>query len=98
MTREEKVIIYTMGILENARSKGLRGGNFRMGEDGIQAYRQLRAEGFQPTMEEIDTAYVLLQSPPEEVKQAYRKFGKIKFEWAAAHKWIWMMLKRMFKK
>jgi hypothetical protein len=94
MTREEKVLIYVMGLLEDARASGLKGGRFRLAADGLDMYRQLKAEKFKPTQEEMEIAFVLIKSPPDEINQAYKQYGILKFEWASAHVWLWIMFKR----
>lgn len=99
MTHEEKVILYVMGILDSSVQTGvLRGGRFRLDNAGRKEYESLKASGFRPTKQEIETAYVLLSSPPPEVIAAYEKCGKIAFEWRYAHKWLWLHLKRLFGK
>jgi hypothetical protein len=99
MSHEEKVILYVMGILDSSVNTGaLRGGRFRLDKAGRKEYEALKASGFHPNKHEIETAYVLLSSPPPEVIKAYEKCGKIAFEWSFAHKWLWRHLKRLFNK
>jgi hypothetical protein len=99
MTHEEKVIVYVMGILDSSVQTGtIRGGRFRLDKNGRKEYEALKASGFRPTKQEIETAYILLSAPPPEVIKAYEQCGKIAFEWRYAHKWLWLMILRLFKK
>lgn len=99
MSREEKIIVYVMGILDSSIQTGtVRGGRFRLDKAGRKEFESLKASGFRPTKQEIETAYVLLNSPPPEVIKAYEKCGKVAFEWRFVHKWLWVMLKRLFNK
>ena len=98
MTHEEATIIYTMGLLEDARAKGLKGGRFRLDVDGMKAYAEMRKEKFRPTDKEIEAAFMLLRTPPDEIKQAYLEHGKIKFKWSSAHIWLRIMFARLLRK
>ena len=97
MSREEKNLIFTMGILEDARAKGLQGGRFRMTAEGLAAYAQLRKEMYRPTDKEIEIAFTLLRTPPDEITKEYAMHGKLTFKWSCAHIWLWLMLQRLLK-
>ena len=96
MTREEKVIMYVMGLLEESiRAGTLRGGRFRLADEGLQCFHELKEQKFKPTKDELETAFVLLSSPPEEIKEAYRLHGKIEFSFSFA--WFKLMTIRLLK-
>ena len=96
--REDKVIVYVMGLLEDSLArKEIKGGRFRLDAEGMKYYKQLVKEKFKPTKQEIEIAYTLLSSPPKEVFEAYQMLGKLKVEPLRIHIWIWVHIKRFFK-
>lgn len=67
ITREEKVLISVFGTLEELKSKGLmEGGAHQLTAEGQAAYQRLRAEGFEPTTEEVWWAMDVIQSAASE--------------------------------
>lgn len=62
LTREEKVSLYVIGILDGLKHKGLvKGGWCQISEDGEKTLAALRASGFQPTSEEIEGCMTVLK-------------------------------------
>ena len=60
--REDKVLIYVTGVLDNLKQKGIiEGGGFKLGTIGIEAYKKLIKDGFVATDEEIKAAIDALQ-------------------------------------
>ena len=96
--REDKVIVYVMGLLQDSLTRGeIKGGRFRLDAEGLKYYKQLVKEKFKPTKQEVEIAYALLSSPPKEVLEAYQQLGKLKVEPLRIHVWIWVHIKRLFK-
>lgn len=74
MTHEEKVIVYTLGLIESGLKTGMvQGGRLRLDPEGLEEYEKLKREGFRPTPSEIETAYVLLSDPPEKARKLFQK-------------------------
>lgn len=54
MSRGEKVMLYTIGLLEDLKSKGMiSGGTHQISFKGDQAHAELLASGFKPTQYEL---------------------------------------------
>ncbi len=54
---KEKVLLYTMSVLEDLKAKGLiEGGKVQISDKGRAIINRLKAEGFRPTDAEINSA------------------------------------------
>lgn len=56
MTRQNKVMLHVLGTVEDLREIGLVTMEERLTDQGRQKVAQLRAEGFEPTLEEKQKA------------------------------------------
>lgn len=79
-TREEKALIYVVGLLDQAIEVGaVKGGRFRLDVAGKKYFEKLKSQKFRPTKDEIEAVYVLLNDPPDEVKKVISE--KPRFKW-----------------
>lgn len=98
LNHEEKVIIYTMGVLEELqKNKTISGGRIRLDENGMEIYHQLKAKNFRPTEEEMQHVIALIQNPPEEIKKKFIRHGKIKYN-VPIISWLCNNIKKLLKK
>ncbi len=95
MSREEQVIVYVMGMIDNARDHNIvKGGRFRLGFNGKKEYQQMKQEGFRPTQEEIEMVYTLLNDPPPEVLKALKRYRPIELKLSA----MWSKIVSLFQR
>lgn len=62
LTREDKCIIFVLGTLGDLKDKGLvEGGALANSPAGTALYDQLKADGFEPTNDEVEWALGAIQ-------------------------------------
>ncbi len=66
MTREEKVVLYVVNVLDGMRQKGLITGGHELSDKGRQEIIRMKAEGFRPTPDEVRDATIALLNSADE--------------------------------
>jgi len=61
MKRSSKVVLYTMGIVEELIDKGLMAGEKLLTSNGIEMFHYLKKRGFKPTEDELKWAVKNMQ-------------------------------------
>lgn len=62
MSRDERALLYTVGICNRLVEQGLlEGGKYRLASHGLDLFAKMESEGFKPTKDEIERSMMILQ-------------------------------------